>query len=131
MVKRGSDHAMIKGIGIDLVSVDRIRKVMDRTDGFVEKVFTGRERSYCESKADRAMYFAARFAVKEAVMKALGKGLGFVRFQDIEVESNGRQEPKVILKGTALDRFEELGGRAVHISISHEKEYAAAVAVLE
>lgn len=123
---------MILGIGTDLVAVARIARVLERNPRFVEKVFSGREQEYCNKKANPAQSYAARFAAKEAVMKALGtgwdKGISFVQ---IEVIPQISGKPEIELSGAAKAYAESLGIRQIHLSLSHESEYAAANVVLE
>ena len=126
----GQGQAM-KGIGVDIVSVERINRAMKRTQGFEERAFTALERDYCLGKARPSEYFAARFAAKEAVMKALGKGLAGVGLQDIEIVSDGESRPEARLTGKALERLRQMGAKRVHLSISHEREFAVAFAVVE
>jgi len=118
-------------IGVDLVSVERFRKVFDRHgEHFSARVFTERERTLCSGDARR---LAGRFASKEAVSKALGTGIGRlgITFQDIEIDADDMGMPLVVLHGAAKTRFSALGGMSVAISISHEDEYAVAFCVVE
>jgi holo-[acyl-carrier protein] synthase len=118
-------------IGVDLVSVERFRKVLDRHgERLFARVFTERERILCSGDARR---LAGRFASKEAVSKALGTGIGHlgISFQDIEIDADDMGAPIVLLHGAAKTRFSALGGMSVALSISHEDEYAVAFCVVE
>lgn len=113
---------MIKGTGIDLVSVKRIERVIRRWGlKFILKVFTPAEIEYCESKEARYQHYAARFAAKEAAVKMLGKTAG-IGWKDIEVSHDGDGKPVLILHGQARLLAEELGIKMVHIAISHERD---------
>jgi holo-[acyl-carrier protein] synthase len=124
---------MIIGLGIDLVEVARLADALDRHGNrFVERVFTGAEREACELRGDRALALAARFAAKEACLKALGtgwaEGLGF---RDVEVVREGNRPPRLVLHGAAARRAEALGVIRSHVSLTHQPGIAAAVVVLE
>ena len=124
---------MVVGIGTDLVEVARFRRSLDRHgDRFEDRIFTEAERADCVSRADRVQALAARFAAKEAAMKAMGTGWAAgIGFRQIEVvrESNGR--PRLRLTGAARERFEALGATHAHVSLSHQPSMASAVVVLE
>ena len=122
---------MITGIGIDIVEVSRVESAIKR-QSFISRVFTPLEQSYCESRgAQRTASYAARFAGKEAVMKALGTGLSSGTWQDVEITVNEAGRPEVTLSGFFAAKAAELGGTRIHISLSHTKEYAAAQAIVE
>lgn len=117
---------MIKGIGIDLIELDRISQIIKRKPRFVKRVLTEKERNkYDEIPSDRRKmeYIAGRFAAKEAFAKAAGVGLGHLSFQHIEVISNGKGAPVLTAKGYEANN--------IFISITHSKEYAAAQVVIE
>ena len=121
---------VIVGIGIDIIEIERIGAAVER-DGFVRRVFTAAEREYCDGRGvQRPASYAARFAGKEAVMKAFGTGLSAGTWQDVEILADANGRPTVKLSG----RFGELAAKmsvsAVHISLTHAREYAAAQAVL-
>ncbi len=123
---------MIVGIGTDIIDVNRIHRVIERNPAFVTKVFTPREIDYCNAKAAKAQSFAARFAAKEALMKALGTGWAMgISWQDIEVMNNTEGKPVLHLSGAALARAGELGANIWHLSLSHEKDCALAFVILE
>ena len=124
---------MIVGIGVDIVEVERIRRIVARHgDRFVLRVFSDQEARYCRYYAHPEQRFATRFAAKEAVLKALGVGWqNGVTFRDVEVSTNELGAPSVELKGRALDLSRELGVRQLLVSLSHDENYAVAQAVAE
>jgi len=124
---------VILSIGIDLIEVDRIRQTVERTPRFVERVFTERERVYCESKgAGKAASFAARFAAKEAALKALGTGWrDGITWHDVEIFSKDSGAPFLILTGKAKEIFDSMNASAIHLSLSHTSEHAIAQVVIE
>ena len=118
------------GLGVDLVEIDRMRKIISRTHSFTKKYFTEDEREYCGSKADPATHFAARFAAKEAVVKALGCGFTRgIKPHDIEVVSAKTGKPEVELSGEAQVVADEIGVKDIPISISHTRTDAIACAI--
>jgi holo-[acyl-carrier protein] synthase len=122
---------MILGLGTDLVAVNRVEAILSRhRERFLDRVFTRAEQAECLGRARPAMHLAARLAAKEATMKALGTGWGFgVRWQDIEVRSDGSTPPAIRLGGQARRRAEERGVRQALVSLSHDGDYAFAVVV--
>lgn len=119
----------VRGIGIDLVRIPRMREVISRwEERFLRRVFTDAEIAYCRSRRDPVPHFAARFAAKEAVGKALG--IGMTRWHEVEV-TRGRGAPGVRLTGRCARRAEALGVERVHLSLTHGRDEAIAVAVLE
>jgi holo-[acyl-carrier protein] synthase len=124
---------VIVSIGIDIIEVARIREVLLRTPRFVERVYTAAEREYCDSRGVvAAQHYAARFAAKEAALKALQTGWrGGISWQDIEVSSRESGAPFLIFRGQVLEVFEKFGATATHLSISHTSEHAIAQVVLE
>ncbi len=122
----------IKGIGTDIIEIKRIEKSVEKWgDRFLFRIFSSREIAYARSKqAFFASSLAARFAAKEAVLKALGTGLSGSNWQEIEITSyNG--VPGVVLKGAVKARADALGIGRVHLSLSHCGEYALAFVVAE
>ncbi len=119
------------GIGIDLVEVARITAAIDKYgDAWALKIFTDRERGYCEKQHDSAMHYAARFAAKEAAAKALGTGIGkHAALQDLEVHHDENGAPQLLLHGAAKDFAKERGIAHILISLTHTKDHAAANAV--
>ncbi|HWP37172.1 MAG TPA: holo-ACP synthase [Gemmatimonadales bacterium] len=126
-------RAVIVGIGLDIVAVERIaRPLGDGDGGFEALVFTQAEREACQRRVDRAQALAARFAAKEACLKALGTGLKTgMSFQQVEVLERSDGRPELRLSGAAAERAQALGVRRVLVSLSHEREVAAAAVVLE
>src|SRR6188474_3121468 len=124
---------MIVAIGIDIIEVTRIREVLLRTPRFRERVFTAAERAYCESRgAVAAQHYAARFAAKEAALKALQTGWsGGISWQDVEVTAKESGAPLVLFHGRARELYEQSGATAAHLSIAHTTEHAIAEVILE
>lgn len=124
---------MIVSIGIDIVEVYRIREIVARTPRFVERVFTKGERAYCETKGmAAAQSFAARFAAKEACLKALQTGWrGRITWHDIEVVSGENGVPVLEIGGEAKRILENLGANLVHLSMSHTTDHAIAQVIFE
>jgi holo-[acyl-carrier protein] synthase len=122
---------MILGVGIDLAPVGRIERLLDRYAGrFAEKVFTDGERAYCRARARPAEHFAARFAAKEALLKALGVPEG-LRWHELEVASTAGRAPRLLLHGEAARAASRRGVLRVHLSLTHAGGQAAAVVILE
>jgi holo-[acyl-carrier protein] synthase len=124
---------VIVSIGIDIIEVARIREVLLRTPRFTERVFTRAERDYCDSRGVvAAQHYAARFAAKEAALKALQTGWrGGISWQDVEVSARDSGAPYLIFKGEVLAIFEKFGATATHLSMSHTSEHAIAQVILE
>ncbi len=120
----------IFGVGIDIASVARVRRAIERYgERFLKRVFTEREIEFCKRLFSPYPSYAARFAAKEAFSKALGTGLrGVISWQEIEVRDNERSRPEIAVYGRARAL---LAGRRVHLSITHLDDYAAAVVVIE
>ncbi|MEM7273109.1 MAG: holo-ACP synthase [Actinomycetota bacterium] len=118
---------VVVAIGVDLVDIDRIREVLDRQPGFAERVFTAAERDYCDRRHDPAERYAARFAAKEAVLKALGTGLGGGDFHDIEVVRQSSGEPVLSVTGRAAAAAEARGIRRWLITMTHSDHLAQVV----
>jgi holo-[acyl-carrier protein] synthase len=119
--------------GVDIIEIDRVKKSVDELAGFKSRVFTEKEIAYCEGR-NKAKYesYAARFAAKEAVLKALGTGLADgVEWKHIEISNDERGKPVVLLTRRALDIFREMNGKSIDISLSHCSAYAVAYAVIE
>jgi holo-[acyl-carrier protein] synthase len=124
---------VIISIGIDIVEVYRIGETLTRTPRFAERVFTGKERAYCESKgAAAAQSYAARFAAKEAFLKALKTGWrGKITWHDMEILNDADGVPNLEISGEARALMENLGADKIHLSISHTSEHAVAEVILE
>ena len=119
-------QAVNTAIGVDIIEIRRIRGVISRwQDSFLNRVYT---RAELESH-NNIPSLAARFAAKEAVMKALGIGAGIVGWRDIEIVTNGSGAPLVKLHRRARERSKEIGITQFHISLSHSKEYAVAFVI--
>jgi holo-[acyl-carrier protein] synthase len=114
----------VVAIGADLVDINRIRDVMASQPGFGPRVFTAEERAYCDRRNDPAERYAARFAAKEAVLKALGTGLGGADFTDIEVVKEASGKPELVITGRAETAAAELGIKRWLITISHSENLA-------
>jgi holo-[acyl-carrier protein] synthase len=124
---------MIISIGIDIVEVYRIKQTMERTPSFATRVFTEREQEYCIGKGVAAYQsYAARFAAKEAFLKALKTGWrGKITWRDIEIVSDDQGAPSISVTGEAKRLVEATGADAVHLSISHTSDHAIAQVILE
>ncbi len=124
---------MIVGTGIDIAEVDRIANSIERFGRrFLERVFTADEIRYCESKANKAERYAARFAAKEAAMKAIGTGWNRgVTWRDVEVRRAPGSRPTIEFHNKAGEFFRQLGAVRAHLSITHTKDSAMAQVILE
>jgi holo-[acyl-carrier protein] synthase len=124
---------MIVGTGIDIVEVPRIGQSIERFgERFLKRIFTPAEIRYCQAKANYVERFAARFAAKEAGMKAIGTGMrGGVSWQDFEVGREPGGRPTMLLHGKAAQVAAGLGMRRAHLSVSHTEEHAVAYVILE
>lgn len=124
---------MIVSIGTDIIEVYRIRETIERTPRFLERVYTEAERDYCESKgAAAAQSYAARFAAKEAFLKAIRTGWrGEITWHNIEVVIDDDGAPGLEVTGEARVILDRLGANRVHVSLSHTNEHATAQVVIE
>jgi holo-[acyl-carrier protein] synthase len=124
---------VIISIGIDIIEVARIREVLLRTPRFADRVYTAAERKYCDSRGVvAAQHYAARFAAKEAALKALQTGWrGGISWQDIEISAHESGAPYLIFRGEVLAVFEKFRATATHLSMSHTSEHAIAQVILE
>ena len=121
---------MISGIGIDIVDISRIERIIKKPR-FLERVFTESEQERFKTLDYLSQTVAGVFAAKEAVSKALGTGFSGFNTKDVEVLPDTDGTPRVILYNGAKQRFSYLGGAIMHVSISHERNHAIAMAVLE
>ena len=123
----------VRGIGIDVVKVERIVQALERFGERMEaRLFTPTELAYCRGHKDPLPHLAARFAAKEAASKALGTGMsGGVGFKQMEVIQPGGRVPTLAFHGAALERYQQLGCTASHLSLSHDGGLAIACVVLE
>lgn len=117
-------------IGVDLVEVSRIRAAIERYgDRFLKRIYTEPEQQFCNPRANRDLAYAVRFAAKEAFFKALGTGLSRgISWRDVAVCDDEHSRPKIEVRGKAK---EFLGSSRVELSLSHTREYAVAVVVIE
>lgn len=124
---------MIVGTGIDIAEVPRIQYAIERFgQRFLERIFTTEEMRYCDSKANRVERYAARFAAKEAAMKALGTGWNYgVRWRDCEVVRMPGGRPTIHFHGKAAEIAGKLGTKNAALSISHTQDQAIAQVILE
>lgn len=123
---------MIKGIGVDMVEISRVRKLIEQDGGFAARIFTAREIAYCESKFSRAQHYAARFTAKEAFFKALGTGFrDGMGWQDVEVENDALGKPQLRLAAVALAQFKKRKLKRALLSLSHTRDMAVALVVIE
>jgi holo-[acyl-carrier protein] synthase len=120
---------VIVSIGTDIIEVYRIRETLERTPRFAARVFTEKEREYCDSKGvAAAQSFAARFAAKEALRTGWR---GKITWQDIEIKNDEQGAPYFEISGEAREILERLGANKVHLSLSHTTEHAVANVILE
>lgn len=122
---------MIVGIGIDLIEVSRVARTAERHgDRFLRRIYHPNEIE--QNRGDRMQYLAARFAVKEALFKALGTGWARgIRWVDVEVQNLASGQPVLILHGEAAEEARRLGADRSHVTITHTSGHAAAVVILE
>ena len=120
---------LILGIGIDAVDIDRFRKSLERTPSMHRRLFTDRELAYVAPKADPVPSLAARFASREAVMKAMGLGLGAFGFHDVWVDHHESGEPLLHVTGRAAELASDRGIATWHLSITHTDQVAIAYVV--
>lgn len=120
---------MIIGIGTDIVECARLAHALD---SIRKRAFTENETRYAESHYDFLPRYAGRWAAKEAFAKALGTGFGEnCRWQEVEIVNDEKGKPVIKLHGNAQESFNAMGGKRVHLSISHEKSYATAMVIIE
>lgn len=124
---------MIIGTGVDVVEIARFRKVIERLkDRFILRVFTPAEQQFCNSHRDPVPHYAARFAAKEALFKALGTGWAKgVTWLDVEVLRERQDAPTMTLHGEAQRLSTSMGAHRVHLSLSHSEQWAVAMVILE
>ena len=118
------------GLGVDLVEIERMKRILNRTKSFSKRVYTTGEREYCESTAQPHVHYATRFAAKEAVLKALGTGFAFgIAPADVEVQRNQYGRPIVQLHRKAAEIATKQGVREIPISLSYTHDEAVACAM--
>jgi len=121
----------VVGVGIDAVDIDRLRTVLERRHHMADRLFTPGERAYAAAASDPAPRLATRFATKEAVMKALGVGLGAFGFHEVEVVREGIDAPRLVLHGAAADAARRAGVHRWHLSLTHTDALALAAVVAD
>jgi len=124
---------MIYGVGIDLVDNDRMEKIIKKWGlKFLGRIFSEGEIAYCGRHVQSSIHYGARFAAKESFLKALGIGLGEgVRLNDIEVVNDEKGKPELVLGGEAKEQIRKRKINKIHLSLTHTKQYASAVVLLE
>jgi holo-[acyl-carrier protein] synthase len=128
----GNSEGKIVGIGVDLVKIARIEGMVERHgERFLRRVFDAEEIAYAGKKKRPATHLACRFAAKEAVSKAFGTGFnGEFGFSEIAVHHNEAGKPEIVLSGKAEKKARRMGVSAIHLSLSHDTDYAIAQVVL-
>ena len=122
---------MIVGIGCDIIEIERIARAI-KSESFIRRVFTAEEAAYCQRRGQQAAAsFAARFAAKEAVLKALGTGLREGSLQEIAVDNDGLGKPLVQLSGHFAMLAKQLGVKNIQLSLSHSRDFAVAYVIME
>lgn len=122
---------MIVGVGCDIIEIERIARAI-KSESFIWRVFTAEEATYCQRRGQQAAAsFAARFAAKEAVLKALGTGLREGSLQEIAVDNDGLGKPLVQLSGHFAMLAKQLGVKNIQISLSHSRDFAVAYVIME
>jgi holo-[acyl-carrier protein] synthase len=120
------------GVGIDMIEVSRVSTRIGRESGFRELVFSPAEIEYCEPKTNKAEHYAARFAAKEAFLKAIGTGwINGTAFSEIEIRHKEKGQPELILLGETARTLASMNIQKIHVSLSHLKSIASAVVVVE
>lgn len=123
---------MIIGTGVDIVKNQRIADLIDKYgENFLKRIYREKEINYCSSRAQATASFAARYAAKEALFKALGTGMRKNSWQDIEVVNNELGKPEIKLFGKTADYAAQLEVENIFLSMSHEKDYSIAQIILE
>jgi holo-[acyl-carrier protein] synthase len=123
---------VIFGVGTDIIEVARMEKMAAKGMQYLETIFTKKERDYCETRARKSEHYAARYAAKEAFLKALGTGWrDGLALCDIEIINDDLGKPQVLLHGEVKNFFDHHHIRQISISISHIKEIAIAIVILE
>ena len=123
---------MVTGIGIDMIETKRVEEKIAKESGFREKVFSKNEIAYCESKAHKYEHYAARFAAKEAFFKALGTGWkNGTSFNEIEILNEESGKPEIVFLSETAKTIKDMAIGKISVSLSHLKDIAAAVVVIE
>ena len=122
---------MIIGIGTDIFEVERMKTKIEKQPSLIEGIFTDNEISYCNQFKNKAQRFAARYAAKEAFLKALGTGWrDGITFKDIDIINDDLGKPEIKLSGMAKQIADKLGVTAIHLSMSHTKDLANAFVII-
>jgi len=123
----------IRGLGVDIVEIDRMKAALERRPSMRERLFSDAERAYCDKRKKPEIHYAMRFAAKEAVLKALGTGFSGMRFRDVEVMRDESGRPVPVLYGRAAEVAAQRGVVEMHLSLSftHSTAVASAVAITE
>ena len=122
---------MLVGIGLDIVETERLARALAAPGAFAERIFTAGELAACAGREDRLQALAARFAAKEACLKALGAGVLETSLRQVEIVSAAGGAPQLRLAGALGARARQRGVRSAHVSLTHEPGLAAAVVILE
>jgi len=123
---------MVTGVGIDMIETQRVKAKISKESGFREMVFSENEIKYCEAKANKFEHYAARFAAKEAFFKALGTGWkNGTSFNEIEITNEDSGKPELVLLGETAKTIDPMSIGKISVSLSHLKDIAAAVVVIE
>jgi holo-[acyl-carrier protein] synthase len=123
---------MVHGIGIDMIEVERVASKISKETGFRELVFSKKEIEYCEAKTHKFEHYAARFAAKEAFLKAIGTGwVNGTAFNEIEIINDPNGKPELILFGATEELFLKLQLRKISVSLTHLTTIASAVVIIE
>jgi holo-[acyl-carrier protein] synthase len=123
---------MTYGTGIDLIEVERIKKAINAKDSFKEKIYSADEIAYCEATTHKFLSYAARFAAKEAFLKALGTGwTDSIKWSEIEILNKKQGKPFIRLTGRAKEIVDELKINNILVSLTHIRDYASATVILE
>lgn len=123
---------MIFGIGTDIIETERVKEKIAKKNGLREFIFSENEIEYCESKTHKAEHYAARFAAKEAVLKALGAGImSGLTLNEIEIKTIESGKPEICFKGETATKINSIGNLKFHVTLSHLKDIACAMVVIE
>ncbi|NLN96194.1 MAG: holo-ACP synthase [Bacteroidales bacterium] len=123
---------MVFGIGTDIIEVERIKKQLENNSGLREKLFTSHEIAYCENKKNKAQHYAARFAAKEAFLKAIGTGWREgLKFNEIEVTNDKMGKPMIVLSGKTKDFVDQINITNIQVSLTHIKDVVNAIVIIE
>jgi len=122
---------LIVGIGTDIFEVKRMKERLQKQPSFIDGIYTNQEINYCNQHKFKEQHYAARYAAKEAFLKALGTGWrNGITFQEIEIMNDDLGKPEIHLHGKAKEYMDELKNNTVHVSLSHSKEYAIAFVII-